>query len=122
MGMYRRPASAGASLGRDTAKKATVPLRDETGRFAGVRPKTAAERSQVADTTPPQILHAPSARRLCNACCMGCVGVNLTISFKELPLSCKSSMSRGPLLPKMVPNFVKIPRFVGAETCSILNC
>ncbi|BDA44550.1 hypothetical protein COCOBI_06-0260 [Coccomyxa sp. Obi] len=48
----RRPASAGASLGRDTAKKATVPLRDETGRFAGVRPKTAAERSQSG--TPSQ--------------------------------------------------------------------
>lgn len=57
--MCRRPASAGASLGRDTAKKATVPLRDETGRFAGVRPKTAAERSQVA-----KLLHMSSVKPL----------------------------------------------------------
>ena len=28
-------------------KRGTVPVRDETGRFTGVRPKTAAERLQV---------------------------------------------------------------------------
>ncbi len=64
MDMYRRPASAGASLGRDTAKKATVPLRDETGRFAGVRPKTAAERSQVAQYCSSTSPYVSVVRRL----------------------------------------------------------
>jgi len=49
---YRRPVSAGAvplglGLSMSMNKRGTVPVRDETGRFTGVRPKTAAERLQV---------------------------------------------------------------------------
>jgi hypothetical protein len=40
----RRPGSTGLT------KRGSVPLRDETGRFIGVRPKTAAERAQKALT------------------------------------------------------------------------
>ena len=41
----RRPSSASALYLLN--KRGTVPVRDETGRFTGVRPKTAAERLQV---------------------------------------------------------------------------
>lgn len=36
------------------AKRGTVPVRDETGRFTGVRPKTAAERLQVGAQAHPR--------------------------------------------------------------------
>ena len=36
-----------------------MPVRDETGKFIGVRPQTAAERRQVA---APALLFAPPAR------------------------------------------------------------
>lgn len=52
MSCCRRPVSAGAvplglGLSMSMNKRGTVPVRDETGRFTGVRPKTAAERLQV---------------------------------------------------------------------------
>ena len=55
----RRPVSAGAvplglGLSMNMAKRGTVPVRDETGRFTGVRPKTAAERLQVGALVHPR--------------------------------------------------------------------
>ena len=55
----RRPVSAGAvplglGLSMNMAKRGTVPVRDETGRFTGVRPKTAAERLQVGVRARPR--------------------------------------------------------------------
>ncbi|KAK9908530.1 hypothetical protein WJX75_009252 [Coccomyxa subellipsoidea] len=83
----RRPASASASLG--TAKKATVPLRDETGRFAGVRPKTAAERSQSGISTQGGIFKSAAEKVLRQKCKLMSTGDIAREAIKYNLISCQ---------------------------------
>ena len=85
--MRRRPSSAGASFLLN--KRGTVPVRDETGRFTGVRPKTAAERLQV--------------RLLCSRMCVREGDAGGGYQWRSMPRGSPSQALSVQLWPAAVP-------------------